>query len=629
MSSVHLNTNQIRGLIKAGDIIIPGTPGFPSFSQSGYIRKVDRLVHYMSEFDRKDLLMLLTVFAYVPTMLIRLLLWTAANNNKFPKSIGKHLKLLDIGVKGVVYSLYYSEKDIHQKIGYHTYIHREGKMTEEKRVDAEQTFHTARQAAKDWSQVAPAHRGQAMGRLREVIIRRQDEILDAIQKDTGKCRTDAHVSEIFSTLDHLSFLEAQTAKCLADESVPTPIALMGKKSRVYYESLGVVLIISPWNYPFAMALMPITTALAAGNAVVYKPSEFTPLTGLLESLFNEAGFAPEQMQVVYGDGKVGASLIDMRPDKIFFTGSVATGKKIMAQASENLIPVELELGGKDPMIVFPDVSLERTTAGALWGAFTNMGQACTSVERLYVHGDIFNAFRDRLVAKVMDLRQAADTDGDSDLGRMTTEFQVQTIKKHLDDALAKGAVQLTGKDWDGESSFVPPIVLENVTEEMLVAKDESFGPIVPMFKFTDEEDVIARANNSPFGLSASVWTTDMKRAERVTRALVTGNVSVNNVMLTEGNSNLPFGGVRESGFGRYRGKFGLHSFSNIKSVIYDKNSDKIEANWFPYTKRKLRLFKDMTSNLYAGTLVKFPQFVFKALSLESYADKIGKKGRSA
>lgn len=484
----------------------------------------------------------------------------------------------------------------------------------------------ARQAADQLRQTSVKERILKIKFLKKIILDKREAIIDRIQKDTGKSRSDALISEIFSILDHLTFLEKNGEKMLKDKKVSTPIALMGKKSRIYFEPMGVILIISPWNYPFYQAIVPITVAFLAGNSVIYKPSEHTPLEGLVEELLLEATFNSDWVQIIYGDGKTGASLIDQHPDKIFFTGSERTGKKIMEQASKYLIPVELELGGKDPMVVFEDANITRAVAGAVWGGLTNLGQSCTSVERIYVQKSIYEGFKKELVKQVKAIKQETDLDGDADVGAMTTDFQNEIVKKQLEDARNKKA-EVISNSYDSESKLLPPTIIDNVSEGMECMKDETFGPLLPLLPFSTEEEAISLANNSPYGLSASVWSKDLKRADRVARAINTGNVSINNVMLTEGNPALPFGGIKNSGFGRYKGEMGLHSFCNVKSILIDKDSSKIESNWYPYTRKKYELFSDMTVNLFSRGLGSFIKFLISGLKLESYSNKVGKKGR--
>ncbi len=464
-------------------------------------------------------------------------------------------------------------------------------------------------------------------KLRLYILENREELITRIQNDTGKSRSDALMSEIFGILDHLAYLEKFAVKVLKDKSVHTPMALMGKKSKIYFEPLGTILIISPWNYPFYQAIVPITAAFVTGNTAIYKPSEHTPLEGLVEEVLSACGFDENWVQVVYGNGKTGSELIAQKPDKIFFTGSEKTGKLIMRQAADLLIPVELELGGKDPMIVFEDANVKRAAAGALWGGLTNLGQSCTSVERIYVQKSIYEDFRSELVRLASQIKQETDEDGDADVGSMTTDFQLDIIRKQLEDAEQNGAKLHLENKWDGKSKMIPPQVIDGISHERLVLNEETFGPLLPVIPFETEEEAVRLANDSEYGLSASVWSKDMKRADRVARQIKTGNVSINNVMLTEGNAALPFGGVKNSGFGRYKGEAGLHSFSNLKSILLDKDSSKYEANWFPYTKEKYKLFTDMTLKLFGKGPFSTLKFILPGLKLEAYSNKVGKAGR--
>ena len=645
--SRYFTRNQLRGLLKAGDVILPGTDRSPSFSQTGCSEHIDRMAAYLSEDDLSGLRILFSVFRWSPRWVIRILMQLSTHNRVFPGFIGAGLRMLEIGLKGATMSLYYANlskpeyegKKIFDVIGWNPKIVlRDSDAAPDKPraqaidynnpspADITAIYDRARKTQADIGSWGVAKRLEFISNLREVIINRQAYILDRIQKDTGKSRTDALTAEIFGTLDHLDYLEKRARKILADRSVPTPFALMGKKSRIYFEPMGTTLIISPWNYPFYQAIVPITLSFVVGNAIIYKPASATPLKGLVEELLAEAGFDRDWAQVVYGPGnQVGDALIDQRPDKIFFIGSQSVGQHIMRRAAEHLIPVELEMGGKDPMIVFEDVDLPRAVAGAVWGAFTNTGQSCTSVEKLFVHVDIYDRFLDALSRETSRLTLGTDSEGGVDIGPMTTASQVAVIARQVADAKEKGARFLTGTQWDGQSAEIPPMVVDQVTDDMLLCQEENFGPLLPVIPFESETQVIEMANAGEFGLSASVWSADLKRADRVARSIVTGNVSINNVMLTEGNHALPFGGAKKSGIGRYKGEFGFYCFANIKSILIDKNSNKMEANWFPYTKRKFRLFTDFTTQIYSRGILSTIKAAISGLRLESYVKKIAKK----
>ena len=343
---------------------------------------------------------------------------------------------------------------------------------------------------------------------------------------------------------------------------------------------------------------------------------------LWEDVITKSGFMKDAFQFVYGGKETGKMLIDASPDKIHFTGSVATGKKIMEQASKQLIPVELELGGKDPAIVFEDVNLERTVNGVMWAAFTNSGQSCTSIERAYIHESIYDKFVNMIVEKSKKLRlPSAQTDykkSDAyDLGGITSAAQITTIEKHIQDAVQKGAKVLLGGKREGNSRQFPPTILTDVDHTMLIMTEETFGPVLPIMKFKTEEEAIKLANDSVYGLSASVWSKDVKRAERVAKKILTGNVSINSHMLTEGNPALPFGGIKDSGIGRSKGKWGLLGFTNVKSIIIDQQSSRIEAHWYPFTQTKYELLSKLMVALFSKSknLLKFAMLGLKMDSL--------------
>lgn len=638
--SKHLGDWGIKGVIKLGNIVIPGDHEFPSFERQfrrihGEIN-IDRMLDFLVKDDVDGLKILLPLLAFTPKFLVKLLMKTVDQYQKIPEIFQTPFRLLYIGLKGLVLTLYYSDLDrvgtargeVLNKLQWNPTMENDkeffmfdGLSTPEK---ISKNFKRAREASINIRNLSLKQRINIVNNLRKVILEKKEYIIDRIQAETRKSRLDALSSEIFPLLDHLQFLEKKAYQFLKDQKISTPLALMGKKSQVVYDPMGVVLIISPWNYPFYQAITPITTSFVCGNATIYKPSEYTPMKGLVEEILQAAGISLEWVQVVYGNGEVGAKLIHEGPDKIFFTGSVKTGKAIMKAASELLIPVELELGGKDPMIVFDDANLERAVAGALWGAMTNTGQSCTSVENLFVHEKIYPKFLELLKNKSQALTLGVDKDGSCDIGEMTSNAQVLVIKNQYDEMKTKGAL-IHSAPWDGKSSIIPPMIIEGDLESLLVWKEETFGPLLPVIKFSDEGEVVHLANQSKYGLSASVWSADKARCLRVARALKTGNVSINNVMLTEGNHHLPFGGTKLSGLGRYKGRWGLESFSNIKAILIDSNSSKIEANWYPYTTKKYSLFSKMTENYFGKGLKSLCKFAFYGIRLEMEAASAWKK----
>ena len=462
-------------------------------------------------------------------------------------------------------------------------------------------------------------------KLNDWILENREHILDKVVAETGKARFDGFTGEIWAACDLIDHYKGSAEKVLKDKKAHTPLMMMGKKSKIFHEPLGTILIITPWNYPFYQGLCPSILAFLAGNAAIVKPSEVTPLKGLWETMLEQSGFLKDAIQIVYGGRETGKNLIAAKPDKIHFTGSVAAGKKIMAQASANLTPVDLELGGKDPSIVFDDVDLERTVNGVMWGAFTTTGQSCTSIERLYVQEGIYDKFVDALVHKTKQLRTSTpgrDTSeaDDCDVGAITASYQIPLIESHIEEAIEQGAKVLCGGVVDKGSAHMVPTIVENVNHKMKIASEETFGPVVAVMKFTTEEEAIELANDSAYGLSASVWSKDKARAESVARALKVGNVSINNHMITEANAALPFGGVKDSGFGRFKGDEGLLTFCNTKSIVVDSQGKVIDPHWYPFTKSKYTLLNNLLGS-YFGRKKKWLKFLMNAPS----ADSIGKK----
>ncbi|MGH9901902.1 MAG: aldehyde dehydrogenase family protein, partial [Pyrinomonadaceae bacterium] len=369
--------------------------------------------------------------------------------------------------------------------------------------------------------------------------------------------------------------------------------------------LGVVGIISPWNFPWAIPLGEVVMALVAGNSVVLKPSELTPLVGLkIGEVFRRAGLPEGLLEIVTGDGSTGAALAAAGVDKIMFTGSVATGRRVAEAAARRLTPVVLELGGKDPMIVLEDADLEAAASAAVWGAFANSGQACASVERCYVHESIALAFTARVVEKVKSLRQDVGTREGTDVGAMSSERQLRVVEEHVSEAVARGARVLAGggraRGFE-RGSFYEPTVLAGVDHTMLVMREETFGPVLPLMTFETEEEAVRLANDSPYGLTASVWTRDTGRGRRVAARVEAGTVMVNEVLYTHGIAQTPWGGVKQSGLGRTHGRPGLLELVAPHHVHVNRLARLHDLWWFPYTPRAARLFRGLARHFANGS----------------------------
>ncbi|MCM3717526.1 aldehyde dehydrogenase family protein [Fictibacillus phosphorivorans] len=457
-------------------------------------------------------------------------------------------------------------------------------------------YDKASAAFKFWSSRSLETRLSFITKMKHYLLDHMDEIVEEICSATGKVKAEALTADLTPVIDILQYYEKRAPKILKRKRVSTPLLLVGKSSYVDYFPLGTVLVISPWNFPFQLAMTPVISALIAGNSVILKPSEVTPTIGLLiEKIAREINLPKNLLQVAHGGKELGQELVAGSPDCIFFTGSVETGRKIGIEASKRFIPYTLELGGKDPMIVFEDAPLKRAVHGAIWGAFTNAGQVCMSVERVYVQSSVHGEFLDLLVEETKKLKMKED------VGSITFENQKEVIKDHVLDALEKGALLLTGKhpdQWE-ESMYIEPMVLTNITDEMKIVKEETFGPVMPVIGFTTEEEVIQKANSTEFGLNASVWTKDSRKANRVTSKLVTGSAVINDVLVSVANPYLPFGGVKSSGIGSYHGDEGLYTFCRQMSVMKDPGLKSKEINWYPYQNKynKLRtLVKAYFSN---------------------------------
>lgn len=446
----------------------------------------------------------------------------------------------------------------------------------------------ARQASEMLEQTPVAQRLEAIEALVHWIQAHREWLLDRIVAESGRCRTDAMISDVFQLTEDCQWLVRHAASILADEKVGTPITLLGKRSEVIHAPHGVVLVISPWNLPLAIGLTATMFALAAGNAVVLKPSEHTPMANVLEQVQSLHPLFEQGLQVVHGGGDTGAALIEERPDHIVFTGSLSTGRAILTQAAPLMIPVTLELGSRDLMLVFADADRGRAVNAAAWGKLHNSGQSCTAVERILVQDALFDSFVAELGERLSAARRGVGAN--AELGVPTTDFQMRHIEELVNDARRRGAQVHCGGGRSECGRYFLPTLLSGVPAEARILAEEVFGPVVVLEPFADEDEAVGRHNERDCGLSTSVFTRDRARARRLAHRLRTGSVNINNVMLTEGNPGLPFGGVKYSGYGRMKGREGLLGMTVSRAVLSDFSGAPAEPNWHPYSGDKLAVF---------------------------------------
>jgi len=441
----------------------------------------------------------------------------------------------------------------------------------------------ARAAFRPWADAGLKHRLAAMDRVKNVILQNAEQYARRISDDTGKPLFDSLITELVSVPLFLDHYRKKARKILAPRKIPTPIVFQHKKSYLEFFPMGVIGIISPWNFPFQLSVIPMISALIGGNTVVLKPSEITPITGeIIREMFSEARMPEGVVEVVQGDGSTGSALVNSDVDKIFFTGSVATGRKVMEAAASRPIPVELELGGKDAMIICSDANLERAAKAAVWGGLLNAGQMCISVERIFAVEQIHDHFVELLQSEVQRLKLGGPQE-DADMGPITFSRQMDTIIRHINDAKSSGAKIITGgHQADRPGTFFAPTILADVTVDMEIYREETFGPVLPVIKVKDEDEAIRLANDHKYGLNASVWSADLKRGRRLASRLECGQVMVNDVVSSVSNPALPFGGIKNSGIGRYHGPDGLLAFMHSKAIMVDPGKVKHEPFWFPY-----------------------------------------------
>lgn len=454
------------------------------------------------------------------------------------------------------------------------------------RSEIEESLLRARKAQETWAKLPVDMRLRVVESFQRILLAKKDEVCDLITREAGKPQVEALLAEVMVVLDTAKFLRRNAERFLAPEKVPhASLAMKTKKGYLLKEPHGVVAVISPWNYPFSIPATEILAAVVCGNAVILKPSELTSMTAQkLKEIFDLAGLPRDVLQVMIGSGATGSWLVQSGVDKVVFTGSVATGKKIAAHAAETLVPVVLELGGKDPMIVLEDADLDVASSAAVWGAFMNAGQTCLSVERCYVHRKVYDEFLSACVEKTKVLRVGNGSELDVDLGPLIREQQVKVVEEHVQDALMRGAKAVVGGRTLPElgPNFYAPTILVDVDHSMKVMQQETFGPLLPIMTFETESEAVFLANDSDFGLAASVFTKNRSRGEALARRLQAGTVMVNDLICAYGISEAPHGGLKQSGIGRTHGLIGLQEMVRVKYVDSELVPQMKKLWWFRY-----------------------------------------------
>ncbi len=459
----------------------------------------------------------------------------------------------------------------------------------------------ARGAQPAWAALGFEGRGRILRRMQKWVLDNSDRFLDTLVSETGKTREDAALAELGYAASATGFWAKNARKYLADEKIKTSNPfLIGRKVIVRYEPVGLVGVIGPWNYPFTNTIGDALPALAAGNSVIVKPSSVTPLTSLLvEEGFRACGMPDDVFQVAVGRGGLGSVLID-EVDSVMFTGSTETGKQVMERAAKTLTPVSLELGGKDPMIVLADADLERAANAALFWSMQNGGQTCISIERVYVEEPIYDEFTRRVGEKARELRQGVPGDfGTVDIGSFINPPQAEIVEAHVKDAVAKGARVLAGGHaGSGPGSFYEPTVLADVNHEMECMREETFGPTLPIMKVADADEAIRLANDTPYGLQASVYTKDIAKGEAVARRIEAGAVVVNDTCANYLALEAPMGGWKTSGLGVRHGPDGIRKYTKRQTILLTRFAPKRDMYMFPYKAGTSRLLVRMFKLMY-------------------------------
>ena len=445
----------------------------------------------------------------------------------------------------------------------------------------------ARLAQPAWAALPVKNRLAVLKSFQRKLAERRSEMAELISREAGKPTVEALNTEVMVVLDSTEFCIRKAHRFLRDQPLPHDnLAMKTKRGKLVREPYGVIGIIAPWNYPFSTPAIETLGALAMGNAVVLKPSEFTPLVALeFQKLLHSAGLDPDLLQVLVGAGAVGGALLEADIDKVVFTGSVATGKRIAEAAAKRLLPVLLELGSKDPMIVLEDADLDVASSGAVWGAMMNCGQTCLSIERCYVQRSVYERFLELCKQKIEKLRVGEGLGSEVEMGPLIHDRQLRTVEDHVNDAVAKGARLLAGGRRMPElgPNFYTPTLLADVSHDMRIMQEETFGPALPVAPFDTDDDAVRLANDTEFGLAASVWTSNRKRGEAIAARVRAGTVMINDAISAFGIAEAPHGGFEQSGIGRAHGELGLAEMVLVKYVDVDLLPGMKKVWWYGYS----------------------------------------------
>jgi len=460
--------------------------------------------------------------------------------------------------------------------------------------DVENFYKKAKKTFESWKKIPLEERIKLMKKAKRIILETKDEIAELITLETGKPLMESFSSDIYATIDALTYYIKNTKKILKKEKIKfyQPF-LWGKKAWIEYEPLGPLAVISPWNYPFIIPLATIIPAVLAGNTILFKPSEYTPLTGKkIKDIFDIAGFPDGVLNILYGGAEIGKAIIKTPVRKVFFTGSTITGKEIMKTCANSLKPFVFELGGKDSMIILKDADLDFTVDGALFGSLFNCGQTCGSAERIFIEEDIVEEFIEKLKSKLEKLEIGDGINENIEIGPIQNPQQYNKVKEHLTDSLDNGAkIIIQMKNTNLNKLFFPPVILTDLKPDIKSMTEETFGPLIRIIPVKNWEEAVRLSNSSKMGLSASIWTKNIPLARKIAKQLEVGTVWINNILYSFNAMQCPWGGVKESGIGRVHAKYGLLETVNPKLICIEKQRKKGEFWWYPYTKDKVEMLK--------------------------------------